>query len=311
MSEKNDNTESENNKSSSVRLRCMECKEKISLYQCPGCQIRTCSLQCCQAHKKRTGCTGKRNRSEYLPLCRMNDNTLQSDYFFIEEVLEIMPRASKISKLAEENSISTGTSTSAINNNRSTASLNKKARRLVNQAKNRGITLQVMPSFLERHKNNTSWYCGPKDNITWKVEIIIMPTKNFFSFQLSEKEENILDCISKHIGEFHRDDSDVPTTLLGSYQLFTKRLPSSAKDPKYVQIENNICLKKALNGLTIIEHPTIYCVPNENLKDFPIGTEKITEKTDNIITTCTEQGSIEIPTTTEPPAESNHNVCLD
>ncbi|MGK3737673.1 MAG: hypothetical protein ACI90V_004520 [Bacillariaceae sp.] len=300
MSEKDDNTESESdNKSSRARLRCMECKEKISLYQCPACQIRTCSLQCCQAHKKRTGCIGKRNRSVYLPLCRMNDNTLQSDYFFIEEVLEIMPRASKISKLAEENSISTNTSTSTINNNRSIASLNKKARRLVNQAKNRGITLQVMPGFLERHKNNTSWYCGPRDNITWKVEIIIMPTNKTFSIQLSEKEENILDCITKHIVEFHKDDSDIPSTLSGSnYQLFTKRLPSSAKNPKYVQIENSVCLKKALNGLTIIEHPTIYCVPNDNLEDFPIGTEKITEEKTDIIIPCTEQGSTDTPTTT-------------
>mmetsp|Transcript_25562 Transcript_25562/g.28670 ORF Transcript_25562/g.28670 Transcript_25562/m.28670 type:complete len:305 (-) Transcript_25562:916-1830(-) len=295
---KNDIAERRRNngdKLSNARPHCEECNENISLYQCPRCLMYTCSLLCCQSHKKRTGCSGKRNRGSYMPLCRMSDSTLRSDYFFIEEVLEIIPRARKISKLAEEKSTKTTAITNK-NNHRSNTAMDKKARRLANQAERRGITLQIMPSFLERHKNNTSWYCGPRDLITWKVEVIIMPTKKTFSFKLSEQEEAIFDCISTHMVEFYKDDSDIRDMLLGSnYQLLIKRLPSSAKSPKYIRIEDNECLKKVLEGLTIIENPTIYCVPNESLKEFPIGTEKITERTDIVIT---EQASID--TNTDP-----------
>jgi len=275
------NNHAKNDGLSRDRRLCEECNEKSAVYQCPGCLIRTCSLQCCQAHKKRTKCSGKRPRGAYLPLCRMNDSTLRSDYFFMEEVLDTMPRARKISKLAEEGKLSTNDSiqSNSLNNQKSTASLYKKAKRLVQQAQRRGITLQVMPSVLERHKNNSSWYCGPRDLITWKVEVILVPTTNTFSFNLSEQEEGILDRISKHVSEFHEDYPNMPTRLSpDNYQLVIKRLPSAGNNPRYTRIENNKSLRKALEGLTIVEHPTIYCVQSENMMNFPIGTNEITEK---------------------------------
>ena len=258
---------------------CEECNEKIALYQCPGCSIRTCSLHCCQAHKKRTKCTGKRQRGAYLPLCRMNDSTLRSDYFFMEEVLDAMPRAKKVSKLAEEgksvnNSILSNTS----KNNKSMVSINKKAKRLVQQAQRRGITLQIMPPVLERHRNNSSWYCSSKDLITWKVEIFLEPKVKTFSFNLSEQEEGILGQISKHVIKMFADDPSIPSEISpDKYQLLIKRLPSSANKPRYIRINSNDSLRTVLDGLTIIEYPALYCVPHENLKDFPVGASGITE----------------------------------
>jgi len=200
----------------------------------------------------------------------------------MEEVLDTMPRARKISKLAEEEKSPTNnnSNTNNSNNHKSIAFINKKAKRLVQQAQRRGITLQVMPPVLERHKKNSSWYCGPRDLITWKVEVVLVPTRKTFSFNLSEQEEGIFDRILKHIAEFHKDDSDMPTSLPSdNYQLLIKRLPGSANNPRYIQIKDNQCLRKVLEGLTIVEHPTIHFVPNENMKDFPIGTNEITEKT--------------------------------
>jgi len=252
--------------------RCEECNANVSLYQCPGCLVRTCSLKCCQAHKKRSGCTGKRNRGSYLPLCRMNDKTVRSDYFFIEEVLESVPRARKISRLAEEISTETNNNNTELKHHpRSITSMNKRCRKLVTHAERRGISLKVMPNFMERHKNNTSWYCGPRDLITWKIEIIIIPSKKSFSFKLSEQEDSILECICDCMnGDLEVGDS---------HHLFIKRLPCSDKMAKYVKIHMNESLKKILEGLTIIEHPTIYCVPGKFLEDFPSGSENITEIT--------------------------------
>jgi len=137
-----------------------------------------------------------------------------------------------------------------------------------------------MPSVLERHKNNTSWYCGSRDLITWKVEIVLAPKKRTFSFNLSEQEEGILDRISKYIADTYRDDSDMPSNLsTENYQLLIKRLPSSANNPRYIRIQNDVCLKTALEGLTIVEYPTLYCAPIDNMKDYQVGTKGITEKT--------------------------------
>ncbi|VEU38461.1 unnamed protein product [Pseudo-nitzschia multistriata] len=263
------------------RRLCEECNEESALYQCPGCLIRTCSLKCCQAHKKRTKCSGKRPRGAYLPLCRMNDSTLRSDYFFMEEVLDSIPRARKISKLAEEGKSCMNRSMHGKSSNlqKSIASINKKAKRLVQQAQRRGITVQVMPPILERHKNNTSWYCGPRDLIMWKVEVVLVPTESTVSFNLSEKEESILDHIAKHITEFHKNDPNMPTKLSPqNYQLLIKRLPSAANSPRYARIENNKSLREVLEGFMVVEHPTIYCVPNEKMTDFPIGTKEIIER---------------------------------
>eukprot|EP00537_Pseudo-nitzschia_pungens_P010859 CAMPEP_0172389842 /NCGR_PEP_ID=MMETSP1061-20121228/6630_1 /TAXON_ID=37318 /ORGANISM="Pseudo-nitzschia pungens, Strain cf. pungens" /LENGTH=613 /DNA_ID=CAMNT_0013120075 /DNA_START=194 /DNA_END=2034 /DNA_ORIENTATION=+ len=326
------------------RFICEECLQQTALYQCPGCNIRTCSLQCCQAHKKRTKCSGKRTRGAYLPLCRMNDNTLRSDYFFMEEVLDTMPRARKISRLAEEGKLSSTASTTTgmmgnthgTNNNntnnrqsknlpKSMASINKKAKRLVQQALRRGITLQIMPPILERHKSNSSWYCGPRDVMTWKVDVVLVPSTTTVSLAISEQEEDVFGVVSKHVAELNANanananalqkaknnndhdpvDRIIPAPLSSSpddYELLIKRLPSAANNPRYAQLKKNESLRKSLEGLTIVEYPTIYCVPREHLNDFPIGTTAITE------TTAETTTSTSTTTTTAPtPAEGDAN----
>ena len=67
---------------------CQECHQHEFLYQCPRCSFRSCSLACCQAHKKHTGCNGKRDRTGvFMPMGRMDDSTVNSDYHFLEDVL--------------------------------------------------------------------------------------------------------------------------------------------------------------------------------------------------------------------------------
>jgi hypothetical protein len=241
-------------KKQSNERSCAECKKQVSIYQCPGCNIRTCSLECCRGHKERSGCTGKRNRGTFQPLSRMTDSSLRSDYFFLEEVLDQIPKNQKRTKL-DNNPIS---------------NLSKKARRLVQQAERRGTTLQIMPPMMERRKSNTSWYCAPRDMITWKLEVIVYPERKSIRCQLSENEENIMDHISNQCEK-------QGISLLKDYMLFVKQLPGPAKDPRYIQLHPADTLKKALKDNTVIEHPTIYCVPAEHVQDFPTGSCQIME----------------------------------
>lgn len=244
--------------STDQEIICGECKERTAIYQCPQCSIRTCSLNCCKGHKQHTGCSGKRNRGAFVPVSKMTDGTVRSDYFFLEEVLEQIPRNGKRARTHQEASPGQAKS--------------KKMQRLVQQAERRGIMLQVMPPMMVRHKSNSSWYCPPRDTITWKVEAIVCPSKTSVHFNLSENEENILSHVSKQI---QKEGIPIPSGV--EFCLFLLRLPSSAKNPRYVEISDSDSLKTILRGMTIVEHPTLYLVPKEMRGQFPTGSETITE----------------------------------
>jgi hypothetical protein len=63
-------------------IQCEECKSNPSKYKCPGCSIQSCSLPCVKAHKLRTGCTGKRNQTQFVPISQFNDDILLSGTYF-------------------------------------------------------------------------------------------------------------------------------------------------------------------------------------------------------------------------------------
>ena len=67
--------------------QCHECRAHPALYQCPRCSFRSCSLPCCRAHKRRTQCNGRRDKTQFLKVSQMNDATLTSDYLFLEEIV--------------------------------------------------------------------------------------------------------------------------------------------------------------------------------------------------------------------------------
>jgi len=77
---------------------CQICNKKISLYRCPACLLRTCSLECCLAHKTQTNCNGKRDRTAFVPLHKFTDSTLSSDFHFLEDVLARSDRGKRLIK---------------------------------------------------------------------------------------------------------------------------------------------------------------------------------------------------------------------
>ncbi|KAF9468872.1 hypothetical protein BDZ94DRAFT_1244800 [Collybia nuda] len=68
-----------------IRPLCTICNHH-SIYTCPGCSTRTCSLLCSSNHKSTTGCTGQRNKAAYVPMNRYGWGTMMDDYVFLEDV---------------------------------------------------------------------------------------------------------------------------------------------------------------------------------------------------------------------------------
>lgn len=76
---------------------CTICNEAISLYRCPRCSIRTCSLTCCRIHKSRgDGCNGLRDRVAFTSLRNFSDSTVLSDYHFLEDVLTVQESGKRV-----------------------------------------------------------------------------------------------------------------------------------------------------------------------------------------------------------------------
>jgi hypothetical protein len=56
----------------------IQSNENLKKYTCPGCGIKSCSLDCVKIHKETMNCTGTRNKTKYVPRSQYGINHLQS-----------------------------------------------------------------------------------------------------------------------------------------------------------------------------------------------------------------------------------------
>ena len=92
------NSPNETSTSLDQKIPCEVCKTEISIYRCPACFTRTCSLTCCLAHKQQKECSGKRDRTAFVPLHQFSNSTLASDFHFLEDVLARSDRGKRLIK---------------------------------------------------------------------------------------------------------------------------------------------------------------------------------------------------------------------
>lgn len=273
--------------------KCQECKEAAALYQCPRCSRRTCSLRCCNVHKERMGCNGKRDRTTYQRLEDMNDKTLQSDFHFLEDVLNTVDVGKRLSKkigatstsiikrcshhplLQEEHTSSTTTmvpppTTTSISNNRGGRPISQKLKRLLQESRERDITLLVMPPGMQRHKSNTSHYNVTNGIIFWRLEFII----HMSSTDSHKKKNKVVFCkkVSEEchwIEEYNHlwgGDKGMNGEVCSNHIFFLmKKIPFKT----YIELDRKITLRQILKGMTIIEYPTIEVVTSDNMHNFP------------------------------------------
>jgi len=77
---------------------CEMCMTTLAKYRCPRCEIQTCGIACISAHKKRTGCNGKRNVTKYISTRQFTDKDLRSDYNFLENVRQSVDTTKRLLK---------------------------------------------------------------------------------------------------------------------------------------------------------------------------------------------------------------------
>lgn len=130
-----------------------------SLYRCPACNARSCSLDCVRKHKADTGCSGVRSKTEFRPMSDFDDATLARDYHFLESVIRDVDSGKRRLNDTEVPSARPG------------QKLTPARHHLFKQAKERGIGLEMLPHGMQRQRDNTSRYDGRRRRICWRVEL--------------------------------------------------------------------------------------------------------------------------------------------
>ena len=163
--------------------KCIFCDNR-GIYRCPCCLRLTCSLKCCQEHKNKYNCTGKRDRTSFVSLKDYSDNSLRRDYHFLEDVVQ-SKQSSRRGLL--RNGILNENQEKALRNNNNNNNNNNKTqfredaiigkhsrstKKLISEAKNRGIDLILMsPGMSKRTHNSTKII---KNKIQWQIQFVFL-----------------------------------------------------------------------------------------------------------------------------------------
>ncbi|CAH8546457.1 unnamed protein product [Schistosoma turkestanicum] len=145
---------------------CAMCSTNEFKYKCPKCEVKTCSLSCCNDHKVQFNCTGICDTVTY---CRKENYSMflfQRDYRLLEEIdRKNAQREKQLLSLSHRN-------TGRI----------RKRNQLIKLAKEYGVTLQLAPTLLlSRTKVNKTRIHIQRDkpkSILWSIEFNLMSSEN-------------------------------------------------------------------------------------------------------------------------------------
>lgn len=224
---------------------CDECKTNIFKYKCPGCSVRSCSLPCVKAHKKRTGCTGKRHQlTEFVPISKFNDEIILSDYNMLEDVKRIADSAKRrrlqiCGKYYND--------------------LPHHLRRLTNAARNRSIRLFFLPTGMSKRETNRTVVNNRSKSISWTLEWRFHSTSVKLIDHEVRESSSIFSVIQNHLKPGPLNHPLRPFCLepVESLKFFISKHPQQPRSP-FHELDILAPLREQLAKLVIIEYPVIH-----------------------------------------------------
>ncbi|GAB2232675.1 hypothetical protein Droror1_Dr00011721 [Drosera rotundifolia] len=236
--------------------QCDECKSNPSKYKCPGCSLRTCSLNCVKSHKLRSNCSGKRDLSRVVPISEFDDSLLLSDYHMLEDVKRVAESARrtrmKLCVFAQYR-------------------LPSYLKGLQNAAASRRTRLLFLPSGMSRRQRNQTRYDHRKKLISWTIEW------RFHSTDVVLLDHGILESSKLHsVIEKHLQPSPWNHKLkkfceeeLENLKFFIRKYPKARKSP-FRELDIDVSVKELLSNLAVLEYPVIYVFLPSHTYDFEV-----------------------------------------
>lgn len=225
---------------------CSMCKENPPRYTCPGCGRKTCSLNCVNGHKNAFSCSGKRDRTAFVNRGDLSYDTLVSDYKFLEEV----QRVEDVSKRTQPPL--------------PRRQLPKPLKVLVQQARNRQVTLQLMSPGMKRRKENSTRFDYKANVMFWRVKWVFSDGTEGLHSRASERavlgdllEKSVDMLYNRH--NYTPPDSDAVADAAQRWSLTYKVSMHQEGAPADQAVDFDVDLSKTLGdflkGKVIVEFP--------------------------------------------------------
>ena len=248
---------------------CEVCGRHPRKYCCPRCACVTCSLACCAAHKRATGCDGRRDAAAHRPLKAMGLRELRADCAFLEAAARSRATAERARRTAPR---------LGGRERRRRSGEAPAAARLRRAAERRRIRLLLMPDGMvttraddgdgenartalfshaqAKRRRNGSHYDAARDAIRWRVEWRVDGAT--LVDERADERTPLRELLAAHAAAAGRRppvacDLQDPET----FALLLLRAPGPANDPRYDRLDPSVGLDLNLADRCVIEYPQI------------------------------------------------------
>ena len=248
------------------------------------CEIRSCSLACVKEHKKSKGCDGKRDKVKFKRRDEMDDMDLVSDFRLLEEVGRGLDqcRRDKIKR-------STRQGTEVMRAPR----LPRQLMRLQQEARSRGIKLQILPPHFVRRKENSTVFKAKIRQIFWKVELVFphcQAGQRSVNLPMVSERTKLWRLVEEQVegGEKEEEDDFILYKSLsyGGLSFYLKAEGMTGRNEKsrrFYPLDLKRSLKTNLQGAMIVEHPVIHVVSKAEEMNYREEQEEVEEESSSKI----------------------------
>ncbi|KAG5100424.1 hypothetical protein JHK82_045476 [Glycine max] len=251
---------------------CEECKSNPSKYTCPGCSLHSCSLPCVKSHKERTGCSGKRNQTQFLPLSKFDDSVLLSDYNLLEEVKRVAESAQRMrNKLGIY----------------AYFKLPRYLRSLKNAAGSRRTKLMFLPNGMSKREKNRSQYDQRKKFISWTIELHFHSTDIVLLDHGVDENTSFYSILEKHLmpGPWKNQLKQFCEVQLDCLKLFIRKYPKGPKSP-FKELDIKAPIRQQLANIVILEFPVVFVFLPSHRINFEVIKDVNTSKHKSLQKDC-------------------------
>lgn len=254
--------------------KCENCENDYK-YKCPACSVKSCSLECVNSHKSKTGCVGdgiKKHIERNITISQYSGDDMWRDFHFLEDMRRRVLNASRVQEkqkpvdsLVEQQSLGVlGSLTRKVGESRRGGGAEERQKLVTVIKESRSLRQSPIPllkkacsmrkikiSFcpvneMQIRKNNTSYYNKKDDLLSWKMEFSIYQEGGLV-------ERRCLDSVSE------RDMVvEVVSKLVDRSRIERVLLLNNFKDESIGLLEEvdiNKSFKENLMGKNIIEFP--------------------------------------------------------
>lgn len=250
-----------------VNKNCEICEHILFKYTCPGCSMKTCSLDCVMEHKKTTGCSGQRNKTSFVARTEFDNIHLLNDYRLLEEVARIADNAKRDTKAKKP-------------------WVQKRITILQKHSQKAGVSWYAMEKGMKRAKENRTRYIFKEESIQWTIKLVFVDIEKEFFEQCFDRD--ILKTVlqkyinkEKILPEYKIPFSQYIQDEALKVSVFFRNEFEPGDNSRYTLVDHEKPLKDCLHGKSVLEYPEFHIALEESVKDLA-AEEFVKEKEEDV-----------------------------